>query len=70
MNNIVLFNKLLGPRSFKNLEMTNRKMYQLLHSEKQYMKIYEGRWGKTGFQLGEINWMKHYRKQILKRQAG
>ena len=55
---------MLKPREFANLEMANSQIYKGVHSQASYKALYEERWGRTGFELEERNWVKAYQNKV------
>lgn len=65
-NNLITFNRLLTHKDFKNVAISSVKMYRAINQQPEYKMLYEERWGKTGFDLEEKNWIIAYRKKCKK----
>jgi phage anti-repressor protein len=60
-------NKLLRPKDFQNLISSNSSLYKAVNQQSEYKKLYEERWGRTGFELEEKNWIIAYQKKCQKK---
>ena len=67
-NNLVLFNKFLSHKEFRNLATSTSMMYRAINQQVEYKMLYEERWGRSGFELEEKNWIVAYRKKCINKK--
>lgn len=59
----MLISRFLRPGDLCKVEQCGSQLYRLLHTQRNYKMLFEGRWGKTGFGLQERDWLKLYQRK-------
>ena len=63
--NYAKLSQLLKPKEYKNLCISNREIYKVLTNQQNYKILFEQKWGRTGFELDERNWIKMYKNKVV-----